>query len=929
MKRSIIIFLLVALGAVAGFVGLIKNEPVFSKETTVYMAIPENTPFFAEFSSIKSIVQDNPLIQELKSAGIGRSFFEWQEKLDTLISGQHDIQKSLLHQPFILVFHFGNDSVLKPLFIKKTTSRSEQKSIEKLVRNLFPEEGKLYEKRMYNDRKIISATSPDSKSSVYYCFTDRLFLASPESFLLEQAITQLETPGLPANRHFVKVNKSATGQADLSWYVNHPGFSRYLAAFLKKELPEGITGLGEKRESAREQGQAFGNYAAWSELDIKIGEHNIVMNGISTADDSLNHFLNVFAGQTPVRFEADNVLPKNTSFFCSFTFSDKDLFFENLENYFERSASYQKRVKMFAKTDSTFNSDLKVWLKQTVKNEVTVATTSVSPGADGKTTYFIIQTDSDTFATGQINRLLASYAAEKEIDVNTLKSNYSVDENNRFTVYRFPFPSFPGAWLGNPFTLAEANFVATNGNFLIFCNSETGIQEYLRNRISESSLARNLNYAAFKENLLSAANINVYVDVTRSFRSVTEIFTPEFSRSLLEKEESLRKIPAVNWQVLSDRDFFFNSILIGFDKNVREEAPADWQCLSENGVRIKPQIVTNHTDPVNREVILQDSRNNLLLVSNEGLIRWSFSVSEPIISEIFQVDYFKNGKLQFLFNTRTRLFLIDRNGNPVVGFPVTLRSPATNSVNVFDYDNSRNYRYFVACEDKRIYAYDFAGKIVSGWNFGQTGSEVTTPVQHFRVEGKDYIIFKDKSRVYIQDRQGKMRVKTPIEFENSRNPLVLNLNGKPKIVATDISGKVFYLWFDGKYNEKGSRSYSSNHFFTVDDINGDRVPDFIFLDENELTVTDEKGKVLFTEKFENPIPFKPNVYHFEQDIKKVGVVDSATNRIYLFSADGKLYDGFPLPGNSEFSIGKMSENSSGLNLVVGSGKGVLKNYLLK
>jgi hypothetical protein len=61
----------------------------------------------------------------------------------------------------------------------------------------------------------------------------------------------------------------------------------------------------------------------------------------------------------------------------------------------------------------------------------------------------------------------------------------------------------------------------------------------------------------------------------------------------------------------------------------------------------------------------------------------------------------------------------------------------------------------------------------------------------------------------------------------------------------------------------------------------------------------------------------------------VGVVDSAANRIYLFSADGKLYDGFPLPGNSEFNIGKMSENSSGLNLVVGSGEGVLKNYLLR
>jgi hypothetical protein len=274
------------------------------------------------------------------------------------------------------------------------------------------------------------------------------------------------------------------------------------------------------------------------------------------------------------------------------------------------------------------------------------------------------------------------------------------------------------------------------------------------------------------------------------------------------------------------------------------------------------------------------------------------------------------------------LFLIDRNGNNVAHFPVTLKSPATNGVNVFDYHNNRDYRYFVAGEDRKIYAYDFEGKIILGWNFGQTDSEVTTPVQHFRISGNDYIVFKDNSKIYIQDRQGETRVPVSKQFTNSKNPLVFNLNGTPKIVATDSGGKVYYLHFDGKVEEKKTARFSENHFFTADDLDGNDIPDFVFVDGNEVTVMDETGKKLFSQKLDNPIDHQPNIYTFAADLKKVGITDATSNRIYLFNPDGKLHTGFPLQGNSEFTIGKLSDSSTGLNLIVGSEGGKLYNYTL-
>jgi hypothetical protein len=281
-----------------------------------------------------------------------------------------------------------------------------------------------------------------------------------------------------------------------------------------------------------------------------------------------------------------------------------------------------------------------------------------------------------------------------------------------------------------------------------------------------------------------------------------------------------------------------------------------------------------------------------------------------------------------LFSTESKLYIIDRNGVNLENFPVTFPSPATNGVNVLDYDNNRIYRYFVACEDKKIYAYDKEGKIMTGWVFDGTKSEVTTPVQHFRISGKDYIVFKDKYQIYIQNRKGEAVAKTAAEFKNSRNPLILSSGSKPKIIATDTKGTIYNIDFDGNFVERKVGKFGDNHFFKADDLNGDNVQELVFVDGKELTVMDENGTVLFTQEFSNTIQNEPNFYRFGAKQKKIGIVDAKANRIYLFDAKGQMHQGFPLQGSTEFSIGKLAQKSGKLNLIVGSKGGNLYNYTL-
>ncbi len=929
MKRNLITILIVLLAAIAGFIYFTKDEAFRTKETSMYKAVPLSAPVFIELNALKSIPIDNPIFKVLIDMEKNILFLNNVAKIDSLIQNNKEIQNNLRYEPFILAFDFVGESNVFPLIINKVESSKKQKAMRNLLTALFPSDKFTYEEEVYSKHKITTIKTAQDKEALHFCFTDGLFLASPKILLVEKCIRQLNTQSISDDSFFAKVNKTVNSQSEISLYINHKSFPDLATIWLNNSSTKSTNEFGETvRNNFKNEFSNFQNLAAWSELDIKLNKNEILFNGISAAADSLNHFLSVFDGQSPVRSQADQVLPTNTSFFTSYSFSNKTLFFDKLENYFKHTRSYYKREDRIKKIEAGFRTNFKNTFQELVKNEVIVATTSIPTETSEKTTLFILQTKEKPSAEKQLNNLLNAYSKQKNIDLNSLKTSFEVDAETSFTIFHFPYPSFPGVWLGKPFGIAQANFAAFYENYLVFCNTEKGLHEYLYNMVLESSLIKDIKYLKFKQNTVNRANINSYLNVNRIFGLNKEVFNVDVSKDFETYEGYLRKFQAINWQVVCEKGISFNSVNLSFNDNSEEDAQTTWQSNVGNEIISKPQFVKNHMDVNNLGIILQDAQNNLHQITAEGRIRWSKPIHETILSKIHQVDYFKNRKLQYLFNTKSKLYLIDRNGNNVAHFPIDFRSPATNGVSVFDYNNNRNYRYFVACEDKKVYALDHDGKVLAGWKFGKTDNRVTTPIQHFRVNNKDYIVFKDQSHIYIQDRRGGTRVNSEAKFESSNNPLILNLNGTPKIVASDKTGKVFYLYFNGVFKTKKTARFSKNHFFTVDDINGNGVPDFVFVDGKELTVMDENGKKLFSEKFKNKIQQPPNLYSFSSKMKEIGIVESTANRIYLFEPSGKLHNGFPLQGNSEFSIGSISKNSNKLNLIVGSKGGNLYNYTL-
>jgi hypothetical protein len=928
MRRYLVVVLILILAGAAGYYYYTTGRQNFSRDSSVYKAIPITAPFFFEISSVRHVNLNNPIIYELIQSGIGKQWFDFLQEADSLIGSDDHLSNSLLNNPFILTWgNLGRNQMI-PLFIKKAESESRQKSLDAFINTYYPASDFSWHQKEYGQQQITEIRGKQSKESMFYSFTNGLLLVSPKSILIEQAILQMSTSGILKNPYFLEVNKMA-GNPGIAFFINHERFDGFLGNILNRKVVEKSDEFGAAiRFQPVAQASKFKGYAGWSELDLKIGNENILVSGFTAADDSLNHFLSVFKDQQPVRFHAENVLPVNTSFFCSYSFSGKKAFFEQLENYYTHTADYYHREERMKRFDKGLKANTRSLFAEFVKDEVIVASGTIPVNPENKTVYFIIHTPGKAEAEEKVKTLITGYASRVERDAGEFITEFSVDSEVRFPIYRFPYPSLPGLWLGSPFTMAEAKYLTFYNSFMVFSNSEQGLHEYLRNMVLGTTLSNDIRYKKFRQNSSSKANVNVFIDVNKIFGYRNELLSEALLKPVNKNEESIRKFGMINWQVSHEKEAFLNSLALSFNPVAGEEAKTIWQSVVGNQLRIKPYIMKNHTDPSTGDIVFQDTQNNLVQVTGQGRVRWSIPLPGPVMSDIHQIDNFRNGKFQYLFNTKEKLYLLDRNGNNVAPFPIALKSAATNGVSVIDYDNNRNYRFFYAGDDKKVYAFDQEGKALKGWNFNTTEFEVTTPVQHFRIDGKDYVVFKDQSQIYILDRQGEPRITVPARFENSGNPLILNNNGKPKIVATDKYGKVYYIFFDGTTEEKKSGRFSENHFFTVDDLDGNNVPDFLFADGNELTVMDENGRKLFSRKFSNRLVNKPAIYPFSEGVKKVGITDAATNRIYLINADGKLHEGFPLQGNSGFSIGKISGNTAGSNLIVGSEGGMLFNYNL-
>ncbi len=768
-----------------------------------------------------------------------------------------------------------------------------------------------FQKREYEGELLYESGKGDNSTA--FARVGRTFIFSRSVILVEDAVRHLKNKdGIAEKEGYRKVEATTGTGMDAHLFIHYPTAERILSKFLEP-------GLSKRLKEG-------GDQALWTGADLLLRSKSLLFTGFTDHGKKEDSYLSSLQGQEPRSLQLPRALPARTAFFNALGLSDVGHYLERYTSYIEgKNRGYDREKKLSAWSDSC---DCKVPKKATswIGGELAGVYLEPSEEASLKENALIAIR---TFDRDASLRSLRELAAKGKAD--PLEEGIPGQED--VPLYRLPMNGLYRTLFGKGFPKLEAPYFIVLQDHVFLSEKKGILRELLRDRELGRTLGQDVDFDSFTDELSHRSNLLIYANIGRSPYLLTEVLDDEYVAEVKDRIDLMRRFQGIGVQFSSRKPGrLYSNIYLEYDPVYKKETASLWEAPLDTSIRSKPYLVKNHYNEA-LEAFVQDVSDRVYLVSNTGEVLWKKQLGAPIIGEVRQVDVYKNGKLQLLFNTRNEVHLLDRKGRYVEGFPIQLPEPATAPMALFDYANDKRYRILVPCADNKVHYYDKHGKELEGWNFEGTETPMQRPPQHIRIDKKDYILVTDSAgEVLLLNRRGKPRYEVEERIGPSKHtPLVVTERksiGASSITFTDTTGAVVEFRFEGKRTrDHFKEGMEEPIFFDHQDLENDGKKEYILLQGQELMVHGADKEQRFGYTFDSTITTPPVVAKGPKGKGKVGVLDRKNAEAYLFDRSGSLHEGFPLFGTTPFSVGDINKDGY-LELVIGSEEGTLYGYSL-
>lgn len=921
LSRRIILFASILILALIIVFGLIFIRKKSTSSSDLISAIPIDASLVIQINGFHSfentLFRENKIWSSLKSVHPFEEIDNTLHFLDSLTINVPNFSDLLSKGTIYISGHFVGGRKSDFLFIIEQQPGESLRHILDLLEEITREEvGKT--ERKYEGKSIFTFRRSKGTEVINYYLTviEGNILISKSVILIENAIRQYSLPkSLLNDPGFASVISTAGKNKDANLFIDMRKFTGMLSGIASADFSQKV--------------KSYQNFSGWMELDLNATDKQIMLNGFVHSEDIQSSFTDLFAGNSPVTISADKILPASVSTFFSFGAEDMQKLYKQFTAYLQGINKADTRSSRLNEIEKKYGVKPEEVFLSFIDNEITVAHGSVTDNSKSiPSTYVLIKCTSGSQTEKQMKSLVEKCGTKTGRTYQQLSYVYSIDNDTKFSLVEFPIEDITGLLFGGLFSIENESYYAILGNYLVFGNSRKSLGEFLYSNVLSKTLSTSEAYKAFNSNIAQKSYFIAFTNLSRSSEFFQEYLHENVIDSWEDHFDLFQIVQPLGFQLTEVSNMNYANLVIQSLDDYKGKPQTIWESLLDTTFTSKPQLVENHYTK-QKEIFLQDDGNTIYLINKAGRIMWRQKIAETINSKIFQVDYFRNGKLQLMFSSANYLHLLDRNGNYVERYPIRLRTKATAGMSLFDYENNRDYRIFIPCDDHKVYAYSVDGNLISGWQFNGSDYHVQQAVEHFRVGDKDFIVFGDKFGTYILDRRGSTKVSTDKIVAKSDNTYYLDDRGsleKSRIITTDTTGNIILIYFDGRTTSTSIGKFTSLHFFDFKDVNADGEKDYIYLDDNKLTVYTQNKTEIFNFSFPNSITEPPIYFSFSASDRKLGIVDAVEKKIYLINNDGQLYKGFPLDGSTLFSIGYLETTEGQFNLIVGGRNNFLYNY---
>ena len=566
---------------------------------------------------------------------------------------------------------------------------------------------------------------------------------------------------------------------------------------------------------------------------VNIFNDKILLNGLSFLDDSLKLSNNIFKGSISSELKNYEITPKNITSLKSYNF-------KNLNNYLKKASIDEVKENRFS----------------VILNNNSIEITEIK--LDNEQVFI--------FRLDEI-KLFKDYLINKNT-ISTKHRGFEIYNNTDLDI--------------NPF-ISFANFnnkekILLFKDYLVFSNNEKTLKQFINDNLNKNTLKSNSSFNRLFSSISSFNTLNNNYFSGSNYNFFNEL-------NLLNSKNDFTEN---SFQLVQDNGIIHFNAVISKDTNEDENLKISklFDVEIDEEIIMYPHFVKNHVTK-NLDIVVQDAKNNLYLISKDGKVIWKKKINQPILGQISQIDIYKNGRLQLIFNTKNKIYVLDRNGNNVKQFPKTFNDPITQPLAVFDYDNNKNYRLLVT-QGSELLMYDKNGKKVSGFKYKKSSNNITSKPKHFRILNKDFIVFKIGNKMKILNRKGRERINVNDDI-NFSNQNVFEYNDK--LISTTTDQKLVQIDINGVIDLSSLKNLSLNS----DGSN------LVVLDENSIKLSPNIASIPFGNYG------SPQLSNINKNLL-ITLYDKQNKKSYLFNKNLILDTSFPVYSLIPMEIGDMNRD---------------------
>ena len=752
------IFLFLIVAAIASAVYFFKDELFSGKPVSSWNFVPETAAGVWEFEDPiddwnKFLATDH--WKNLSQLPFFRNINESLIRIDSLTGKSGLIANALKTGNFLISAHNVSSTSFDFVYFLKVESVNYQEEFLRLTDHYRNDDRYSFSERNYRGQIITEIKENTPGSSFTYILYKNHLIGSFTPFLVEDVIRTIQGE----NQDFKSASSKAFGLASLKYdagniYINLGRLSAFYALFFEnKNLPFN-TFLKTLK------GSGF--------LDIEFDESYFFLNGF-IIPDSDSSYLRIFKNQQPVASDFSQLIPENAAFIFYQSFSDASAWHSGLRKIWRIYGTTENdALSSFIKK---YDFDLERTLSWMSGQIVQIWPEPV----DIHTSKLLLLGTTDVYdALNQLNKLAGK--VNEQAGDTLYYENYGQHIINLLNISEFPENIF-GRWYGG----YPQTYYTVIENFMVMSDDIETIKELLNNREDECTWKQSVSKTVFLNHNLEESIIGLFINTPKAWNLVRDELNGSWQKPWREYSRSLKHMELIGLQLSRTTGRkFYTSIVIKQRKPIeiaqqgQDKIEKILAVAMDTTIGLKPKVVRNHRNG-SLEILVQDISNHLYLVDINGNILWKDSLDGQVIDRIYQIDFYKNKKLQYLLATDSLLYIIDRNGKAISGYPVEITGIDMDRLSVVDYNRTRNYRFMLKEQKGDVYLLDKEGNRLEGWNPKSYGRRFSVSPFHLRVRSRDvFIAISENGIVHATNRRGEM------------------LPGFPLDLGTGVSGDIFY-----------------------------------------------------------------------------------------------------------------------------------------